>query len=96
MVDAYREYLDPHVPADVAEVVRLAPEPVRAWLARPAEGEITWRMFLEGSLSTTDVEGIFEELVEQARAAGVEEFHVWSRKQGTYTQFSTVTVRIPD
>ncbi len=96
MIGAYREYLDPHVPPEVAEIVRLAPEPVRAWLGRPAEGEITWRMFLEGSLSTTDLEGTFGELVERARAAGVDEFHVWSPKLATYAQFSTVTVRIPD
>ena len=96
MAGAYREYLDPHVPAEIAEVVRLLPEPVRAWLCRPAEGEISWRMFLEGSLSTTDVEGTFGDLVERARAAGADEFHVWSRKQSTYAQFSSMTVRIPD
>ncbi len=96
MAEAYREYLDPHVPAEVAEVVRLVAEPVRAWLTRCEDGSIGWRMFLEGSLSTADLEGTFHELVERAVQSGAEEFHVWSRTQSTYTQFSRTTVRVPD
>ena len=90
------EYQTPHVPAQVAEVVRIAVEPVRAWLSCLNKGEISWRMFLEGSLSTADLIGSFSELVERAVVAGAEELHVWSLQESTYTQFDSTTVRIPD
>ena len=84
-------------PSDDKKAAREGPLPSRAWFERADDGSPgAWAMTVEHEMRfATNHQGEFNDLVNEAKQAGVTEYYVWSVEDADFLRYSSEAVFEP-